>query len=327
MNAIDHDPTLLDPTALGFQVLALSEIEEDPNQPRKFFEDAALEALARSIEDTAAGSATPWLHGLLHPIVVTQSPAWREGCDGAPYRLLVGARRYRAYRRRGWPVIPVRIVEAPASPARRLMTQMNENDARVNTTLWEDATAVASAFAGWMIEHPKGRAREFAIAHGRSSAWVSQHLWIAKADGITRQALQEDLIRHGEVARLFTRLSVDEQRALLLEARAEETPINRTQVLRVLQKRESHDDVREGGAPSSPAIAPSERALPCEAPLHDPDGSLHSEAYELSGGKVALVFEPAQLRFLLRRLGSEEPESDRQLAAALHRALVSAMNQ
>jgi ParB family chromosome partitioning protein len=58
--------------------IKLSQIHVDPDQPRKQFDQAAIEELAASIEE----------HGILQPIVVTPSS------DG--YQIVAGERRYRA---------------------------------------------------------------------------------------------------------------------------------------------------------------------------------------------------------------------------------------
>lgn len=61
--------------------IRLEEIQPNPHQPRKHFDEAALQELARSIER----------HGLLQPITVKRI----EGADG--YLLIAGERRYRAH--------------------------------------------------------------------------------------------------------------------------------------------------------------------------------------------------------------------------------------
>jgi len=241
---MSEDLTLLTDYAL----LPLAELEEDPNQPRRHFEPAELEELADSVEDVAGDSATPWRDGLLHPIVVYPSPGYLEGAPGGRYRILVGGRRFRAYQLRGWGEIPARIVEAPASVARTLMTQLGENLARAGTSLLEDALAVERAFAAWQDEHPQGRAKEFAAQFGRSPSWVSQHLAVAKATGLPRQAAQEGLLRHGEALRLFSLLPVELQRQLLFRARCNGTVLT-VPVLRAAASERT-------GAPSETAAPP-----------------------------------------------------------------------
>lgn len=74
--------------------LRLSQIEPDKNQPRKSFEEDALEQLAASIK----------AHGLIQPIIVTPIEEDR-------YRIIAGERRWRACRIAGLEEIPVLIRE------------------------------------------------------------------------------------------------------------------------------------------------------------------------------------------------------------------------
>ena len=60
--------------------LELNQIEANPNQPRKFFDEASLQELAQSIENK----------GLLQPILVKAMAEER-------YTIVAGERRYRAY--------------------------------------------------------------------------------------------------------------------------------------------------------------------------------------------------------------------------------------
>lgn len=74
--------------------LPLSEIEPDKEQPRKKFDDEALNELASSIAE----------HGVLQPIVVRPSPT-------GGYSIVAGERRWRAARMAGLTEIPVIIRE------------------------------------------------------------------------------------------------------------------------------------------------------------------------------------------------------------------------
>ena len=58
--------------------IKVSDIEPDPDQPRRDFKPEQLQALANSIKE----------HGVLQPIVVTK--------DGNKYKIVAGERRWRA---------------------------------------------------------------------------------------------------------------------------------------------------------------------------------------------------------------------------------------
>lgn len=84
----------LEPQGGGETLLRLSQIEPDKNQPRKFFDEAALEELAASIKE----------HGLIQPIIVAPLADER-------YRIIAGERRWRACRLAGLEDVPVLVRE------------------------------------------------------------------------------------------------------------------------------------------------------------------------------------------------------------------------
>ena len=78
----------------GETLLRLSSIEPDKNQPRKHFEEGALEELAQSIKE----------HGLIQPILVAP-------LEDDRYRIIAGERRWRACRLAGLEEVPAIIRE------------------------------------------------------------------------------------------------------------------------------------------------------------------------------------------------------------------------
>lgn len=76
--------------------LPLTKIERNPNQPRKKFDQQALEELAESIR----------LHGVVTPITVRRAD--KQGY----YQIIAGERRWRAARLAGLKEIPAMVLEA-----------------------------------------------------------------------------------------------------------------------------------------------------------------------------------------------------------------------
>lgn len=76
-------------------MLPVTKVEPRPDQPRKEFDEEALEELAESIR----------AHGLIQPVVVRPLP-------GEYYQIIAGERRWRAARLAGLAEIPVRVLEA-----------------------------------------------------------------------------------------------------------------------------------------------------------------------------------------------------------------------
>lgn len=88
------------PSEADVNKLPLREIEPDKGQPRKTFEDKALQELAQSIGE----------HGVLQPIVVRPNPT-------GGYRIIAGERRWRAAMQAGLAEIPAIVMNVNDSQA------------------------------------------------------------------------------------------------------------------------------------------------------------------------------------------------------------------
>ena len=109
----------------GVKTLRLSEIEPKADQPRKHFDEEALEQLANSIKQ----------YGLLQPIIV------KEGSGGF-YQIIAGERRWRASKMAGLTEVPVVIMYADALKAAEIA--IIENIQRQDLNPYEEATAYKS---------------------------------------------------------------------------------------------------------------------------------------------------------------------------------------
>lgn len=112
-------------TVDGPQTLRVSEIEPKPDQPRKHFDEEALQQLADSISK----------HGLLQPIIVRESA-------GGFYQIIAGERRWRASKLAGLLEVPVIIMEADALKAAEIA--IIENIQREDLNPYEEASAYQS---------------------------------------------------------------------------------------------------------------------------------------------------------------------------------------
>ncbi len=79
----------------GFRLIPLQKIEPNPSQPRRSFDEEALQELENSIRR----------HGVLSPIAVRKA-------ENGYYQIIAGERRWRAARRAELKTIPAMIVEA-----------------------------------------------------------------------------------------------------------------------------------------------------------------------------------------------------------------------
>jgi len=102
--------------------LAIDQIAPNPYQPRKTFNEASIEELARSVRQ----------HGIVQPLVVTRA--------GDRYKLIAGERRYRAAQKAGLTTVPV-VVKEMMGEGDALQIALIENIQR------EDLNPIAEALA------------------------------------------------------------------------------------------------------------------------------------------------------------------------------------
>lgn len=142
------------PPALEFRgTVPLSRLRPSPTNPRKTFDDAALAALAASMN----------AQGLLQPILVRPvggkprlGGKWWEGIDH--FEVVAGERRFRAARLNGWAEVPVTAREMTDEDV--LTVQLVENDQREDVRPSERAAAYAALAAAGK------RAEDIAAATG-----------------------------------------------------------------------------------------------------------------------------------------------------------------
>jgi len=110
-----------EPTQASAQDISLAELEMNPLQPRRYFKQAALEALAATIRE----------HGVLTPVVVRRGPSG--------FQVIAGERRIRAARLAGLTRIPAVVKEA--NDAEALEMALVENLQREDLNPLEAAEA------------------------------------------------------------------------------------------------------------------------------------------------------------------------------------------
>ncbi len=107
----------------GLLEVPIERIIPNPDQPRKTFDEAALESLARSIRE----------NGVVQPLVVTRSGDSR-------YQLIAGERRFRASQKAGLKTVPV-VVKELVQSGQALQLALIENIQREDLNPMEEAVA------------------------------------------------------------------------------------------------------------------------------------------------------------------------------------------
>ncbi len=111
------------PPAAGLAEVPIEQISPNPYQPRKTFNEASIEELARSVRE----------HGIVQPLVVTR-------VGDKKYRLIAGERRFRAAQRAGLSKVPV-VIKEMTTDSDTLQIALIENIQREDLNPIEEAHA------------------------------------------------------------------------------------------------------------------------------------------------------------------------------------------
>jgi len=150
--------------------IAIDRIDEDPDQPRRSFDEQKLEELAESVRQ----------HGLLQPIVL------RQATEDGRYVIVMGARRYRAAKRAGLRDIPA-FLHAAGSADRYV--QMIENIQRDDLNAPEIAAFVADRLGQGDSQADISRKL------GKPKDWVSRYASVQSMPEFLRSKLAGSSIR------------------------------------------------------------------------------------------------------------------------------------
>ena len=187
-------------------MLSINEVEPNRNQPRKNFNQKALEELAKSIEQ----------NGIIQPILV------RPMSDGS-YQLIAGERRWRAARMAGLHEVPVTIREMTDEEAS--VFALIENLQREDLNPVEEAEGLKS-----LIESYGFTQEEAADRVGKSRTAVTNTLRLLKLPSPVLQMLGDGKITAGHARAL---LGLDEEKEML---RIAETTVAQELSVRQVEK-------------------------------------------------------------------------------------------
>lgn len=174
------DPTAAqDDKVSELRNIKLTEIIPDPDQPRRSFDELALEELAASIRE----------HGVVQPIVVTPKN------DG--YQIVAGERRYRASKIAGLDKIPTLV--RTLSNQHKLELSLIENLQRRDLNPLETATAYLKLRDQFNLTLDEIGQR----VGGKSVSAVSNTLRLLRLPESVRAALLEGKLREGQARPLI----------------------------------------------------------------------------------------------------------------------------
>lgn len=164
--------------------IKLSEISADPHQPRRTFDEIALDELAISIAE----------HGVVQPIVVAPY--------GGGYQIVAGERRYRAALKAGLEKIPA--IVRTLSDQHKLELSLIENLQRQDLNVLETATAYLKLRDQFSLTLDEIGQR----VGGRSSSTISNTLRLLRLPRSVQKALADGKLREGQARPL---INLDEE--------------------------------------------------------------------------------------------------------------------
>ena len=178
--------------ATEYRNVSLSLLNESKTNPRRIFEDAALNELAESIRS----------QGVLSPLLVR--PLTEQS-----FEIVAGARRYRAAQIAEAATVPVRIVNL--SDAQALEAQLIENLQRRDVHPLEEAQGFRALL---QLDEPKYSVNQIAAKTGKSPAYVTTRIKLTELSAPVVDAFYAEEIGVGH-ALLLAKLQPDQQEAAL----------------------------------------------------------------------------------------------------------------
>ncbi len=169
----DFDNSILLGSEERIQNLFLKDVQANANQPRKHFDDQAMQELAESVRE----------HGVLQPIIVSPS-------DNGTYEIIAGERRWRAAGIAKLKSIPAIVRERAA--VERLEIALIENVQRVDLSPLEQAQSIVHLHDQFNLSY-----QDIAQKLGKAAPTVHNLVRLLQLPDAARLALQERTITEG----------------------------------------------------------------------------------------------------------------------------------
>jgi ParB family chromosome partitioning protein len=202
----------------------IGNIRPNTRQPRTYFDEEAMSALAASIREL----------GILQPVLVKELPGETDS-----YELIAGERRWRAARRAGLQTIPV-LAQTQAGDVQSLEQALVENLHREDLNPLEEAAAYQQLIDDFSFTHEQVSKRV-----GKSRAAVTNTLRLLQLPAGVQRALADSTISAGHARALLGTPDRAFQEALVARIIAEG-----------LNVRAVEDEIRQ----SQEAISPGQTA-------------------------------------------------------------------
>jgi len=210
------DPTAeQDEKVSRLQLISISKLTPDPDQPRRSFDEEALAEMAASID----------AHGILLPLVVTPR--------GNEYQIVAGERRFRAAKIAGLSEVPA--IVRTLSDQHKLELSLIENLQRRDLNPIETATAYLKLRDQFNMTLDEISQR----VGGKSISAISNTLRLLRLPESVRQAISDGKLSEGQ-ARPLVNAAPDVIEAVLPKILEEEWSARKIEQFIVEMKRSKH---------------------------------------------------------------------------------------
>lgn len=220
------------------ELIELTEIRPNPYQPRRHFDEEALNELASSIQ----------ISGVLQPIILRKSSV--KG-----YEIIAGERRFRASKLAGKEAIPAIV--------RELNEEVMMQVAILENLQREDLTSLEEAEAYNMMMDKLSMTQEMVAERlGKSRSYIANHLRLLSLPEEVKKLVQEGKLSNGQ-ARTLLGLK-DKSKIKKLARRAVKEKLTVRQLEHLVAEANQHpkkDAGKETGAVKSVYIKKSEELL------------------------------------------------------------------
>jgi ParB family chromosome partitioning protein len=213
------------PPAPGMLELALDQIAPNPYQPRKTFNEASIDELARSVKQ----------HGIVQPLVVTRA--------GDKFKLIAGERRFRAAQKAGLATVPV-VVKEDLKAGDALQIALIENIQR------EDLNPIEEAAAYHQLHEEFGLTQEeISRRVGKERSTVANFLRLLKLPESVKRLLASGQLSMGHARALLAVDSAKKQEQFAERVVRRNLNVRQTEMLasesspKTIDKKEKEKDV------------------------------------------------------------------------------------
>lgn len=208
----------------AINMIAVEDIEANPFQPRKEFDEAALEELAQSIRE----------QGVITPITVRRMP------DGK-YQLIAGERRFRASQRAGLKELPAYI--RVATDGQMMEMALVENIQRENLNAMEIAFSYNALLEECQLTHEQLSQRV-----GKDRSTITNYLRLLGLPAETQLALSTGQITMAHARALASVEDPERHLAILHDIVNRHLSVHQTEQMVQADKPKKPSDTKRTGA-------------------------------------------------------------------------------